>query len=228
MSSVFRWKVLLPLFQLALVIPLWLYIPLQYRKEVLEMEQLPTDHPFRYRFEGPRRFPPLCERILLVFNFPAYSVSEGIVGPVEYHIEYSRQAGFREWVFTLPVNDPELRPPKRIYYFVGVGEWALLALIALQWFWVGWRLDAYDRRATSRDRPSRPVARWAGIAADAALVLYLIGFCGWKIFEWKTSPAPLPQQLHVALFGLIWPALLFTCLCFAVRGAVPPRAGDTT
>jgi hypothetical protein len=41
------WRTVLPILQAALAVCLWLYIPVQERKEILQLQGLPTEHPFR-------------------------------------------------------------------------------------------------------------------------------------------------------------------------------------
>jgi hypothetical protein len=213
MRTVFAWKFLLPILQSALAIALWLYIPVQYRKEALEWAHMPSDHPFRFRFVGGAMlFPPTCEQLLYVMSFPAYAVSDGIVYPLLYRIEYSRQAGFPEWEFTLPVNDPEVRPPRQIFYTVHVNELIFLGLIVVLWCWVGWRIDAYVRKRKGTYAPRRRAIRVVELVAVAATLLFSVGFACRHM-----AHAQSPQARRVGILGLIWPAVLLAYIWLAAR-----------
>jgi hypothetical protein len=211
------YKYLLPVLQSLLAIALWLYIPVQYRKELLEWYHQPSDHPFRARVETRRQyFPPACEQLLQLINFPAYAASEAIVRPLLDHIEYSRHAAFPSWFpdwrFTLPVNDPEALPPREIFYAVHFGELMFLGLVALQWFWIGWRIDRYlrERKGAQKQRP-RAIRR-AGIAAVATVLLCSAGFACWLI-----PNARSPHARRVGVFGLIWPAAMLAYISLSIQ-----------
>jgi hypothetical protein len=124
MKTVPWWRFLLPVFQSLFAIGLWLYIPVQYRVEALELSHLPTEHPFAHNFEGHPRFPPRCEQLLNVVNYPVFSVWLVVLNPLVGLVLNWQQSGLPEWEFTLPVGDPEALPPGRIFYSIHVDELA--------------------------------------------------------------------------------------------------------
>lgn len=219
MRKAFGWKLLLPMFQSLLAIGLWLYAPVQYRKELLDLTHRPADHPFRFRFEGARRvFPPTCEQFLYVINFPAFSVSRGIVDPIIRRIEYSRQAMLLpEWTFSIPVSDPEALPPRRILYFVHGEDLIFLGLIILLWNWVGWRIDELAAWRTGVSTRSR---LWSlvELTTVAATLLLCLAFACRVIIE-----ADSPHLRRIGMFGLIWPAVLLVYIWLVARPALRGR-----
>ena len=201
------------MFQTLLAIGLWLYTPVQYRKEILELLHRPTDHPFRLRLEGARReFPPSCEQLLYVVNFPAFSVSRGVVDPLILHVEYSQQAMLLpEWIFSIPVSDPEALPPRRISYSVHGEDLIFLGFIFFLWCWVGWRIDEFFSRRQKVHARRRPAAI-GELTAVGAILLCSVVFAGRVIVE-----ADSPHLRRVGTFGLIWPAVLAAYLWLVVR-----------
>jgi hypothetical protein len=208
--SIFRWKFLLPVFQSVLAIALWLYIPVQYRKEVLHLLHKPADYPFRFRIYGPREFPPSCEQALYVINFPAFALSRTLINPLLYHLEYSRQAGLGEWEFTLPISDPEALPPRRIFYGVEVEDLIFLGLIALLWFWVGGKIDVGLRRRAGTYKPRRRVYCVLELVVLSAILLHSAAFACWHA-------ARVGWFQHVGIGGLMWPVALLAYIWLVAR-----------
>ena len=236
--AIFRWKFLLPVFQSALAIALWLYTPVQYRKEVLRLTHRPSDHPFRFHVYGPQEFPPPCEQALYVINFPAFALSRSLVDPFLYHIEYSRQAALGEWDFTLPVSDPEALPPRRIHYGVVVEDLSFLGLIVLLWFWVGCKIDAHLRGRGGPHKPRRRVFCVLELVLVSAIVVHSAAFACWCAanvgpppsqlgvawrMAWYGAMAASPQSQHVGILGLIWPAALLAYIWLVARPELRQR-----
>jgi hypothetical protein len=213
-----KWKFLLPVFQSALAIALWLYAPVQYRKELLDWSHLPSDHPFRFHFEGYRRFPPVCEQAIYVISFPAYTVYLAIDNRVLYPIEMRRQAGLPEWTFTVPIKDPQALPPRESFYAVHTGEMIFLALIILFWWRAGCWVDAHFQKAGA----TYPRWRRALCVVDLA-ILGAVLLCSIIYTYILIVRIGSPPFRHVALFGLIWDALLLAYISSAVRKGVTPR-----
>ena len=207
--SIFRWKFLLPIFQSGLAIALWLYIPVQYRKEVLRLLHKPADHPFRVQIYG-KEFPPSCEQSLYVINFPAFALSRALVNPFIYHIEYSRQAGLWDWRFTLPISDPQALPPRRIFYGVEVEDMSFLGLIALQWFWVGGKIDVYLRGRAGSQKPRRRVFCVLELVVLSAILLLSVAFA----CRYVAKPG---YYQHAGILGLIWPVALLAYVWLVAR-----------
>jgi hypothetical protein len=222
MHAVLRWKVLLPAFQTVLAIALWLYAPVQYRKEVLEWSHLPSEHPFRFNFEGVERFPPICEQTLYAINFPAYSLARIIETGVIYPIEYSQRAALPEWEwrFALPVKDPEARPPRKIPYFVHTQDQIFLGLVVLLWWRVGCWVDAYVHRPAETRTPWGRGFRMLDLAVIAATLLCSAAYSYVLIVHIRSAP-----YLHVGMFGLVWVALLLAYLWFTVKRELRIQGG---
>ena len=231
-GSIFRWKFLLPVIQSALAIALWLYIPVQYRKEVLRLIHKPADHPFRFHVYGPKQFPPSCEQALDVINFPAFAISRSLVNPFLYHIAYSRQAGLQEWEFTVPIGDPEALPPRWIRYFVHVEDLSFLGLIVLLWFWVGCKIDVYLRGRAGPHKPRRRVFCVLELVVLSAILVHSAAFACWSAAKvgpppsqlgvvwgmaWYGAMAYSPQSQHVGICGLIWPVALMAYVWLVAR-----------
>jgi hypothetical protein len=225
MKTLLRWKSLLPTMQLVFAIALWLYIPVQYRKELLQANHEPTEHPFRYRLppseaEGKvELFPPACQRLLYIINFPAHSVSRCVTDKLLYWIENRNQAGLPEWEFTLPVMDPEALVPRQVRYFVHVSDLIFLGLIAALWYWVGSWIDEYFDRRRGKYVPMQTSFHILELAVVAALILLS------AIFSYRLiTQVQSPQYRRVGVFGLGWPVLLLAYGWFAARRQLRQRS----
>jgi len=214
-----RWKFLLPVSQSVLAVALWLYIPVQYTKELLQLAGMPSEHPFRVRLEGPQRFPPLCEQVLCAINFPAVSVSEWLVDPLLNRVTLSRQSAFPELEFTLPLSDPEALPPRKVFYFVHLGDVIFLLLVGLLWFWVGCRIDNYALRKAREPWgyiPEHTVRLRASRVTELAIVATLLLFTA-CFGCWNIAVAQSPQSQRAAEWGLIWPLAFLGYLWLGIR-----------
>jgi len=203
-GKLFRWKLLLPAVQSMAAIALWLYTPVQYKKERLLLMHRPAEHPFRIRIEGgPQLFPPTCEQWLQIVNFPAYAISHGLVNPTLNQVDHWGPVLGLRWDFTLPISDPEALPPRRIFYFVSLNEIIFLGLIILLWFWVGWQIDCnLSNRTIARSCGKRSL-RLLDLPVILALSLISVGFAIWHVTQSIST-----QSLRVGILGLIWPTAL--------------------
>jgi hypothetical protein len=218
MRTLLRWKSVLPIVQLVFAITLWLYIPVQYRKEILQARHEPTDHPFRYRLppsepEGRAElFPPVCQRILYLVNFPAHSTSRTVADKLLYWIESRKRVGLPEWEFSVRVRDPEALPPKQIVYLVHVNDLIFFGLIALLWYWIGCRIDEYAERRRGKYVQMRTSFRILELAVIAALIL-LSALFSYQLIAQSQSL----EYRDVGVFGLLWPLMLLAYGWFATR-----------
>jgi len=203
-GKLFRWKLLLPAVQSMAAIALWLYTPVQYKKERLLLMHRPAEHPFRIRIEGgPQLFPPTCEQWLQIVNFPAYAISHGLVNPTLNQVDHWGPVLGLRWDFTLPISDPEALPPRRIFYFVSLNEIIFFGLIILLWFWVGWQIDDYFSNRRGGHPMRRRRFRVLELVVIWALSLFSVGFSIWHMAQ-----AISAQSLRVGVLGLIWPTAL--------------------
>src|SRR3982074_1778367 len=78
-----RWKVALPLLQLALAVCLWLYMPFQFSREMVALMRLIPEQVvgrgLDLSVETIHLYsPPLAGRLLYAMNFPAYVLSNKV------------------------------------------------------------------------------------------------------------------------------------------------------
>ena len=185
--------------QIVIAIALWLYMPLEFRREMMNRMNLPPSSLGQSLNLPPeilsRYYPPVAGRTLYVINLPATVLSNAVGS----HIYGPTPA----WEFKWPRNSAH-----GIVYVFGVREVLFLIGIVLLWLWSGHAIDNLIRKRKTavyyHSAISRIVERVV-VFGTAAFLLVASVVC---ILDNK---CPEPEQ-QIAAFGLIWPILLFIFL----------------
>lgn len=196
-----RWKIVLPVVQLALAVCLWLYSPFQLKKDILR--DLPANHTGGIGLESEaleHYRPPLAGQFLYVMNFPAYCLTIEAV-----HSYYVRTIPSFDFSFGNPLN--------RIGgYFFGVREVVLFGGIFILWFWVGSKIDE------RRKRPAQVPSRYLGLKLiEAAILIALTVLTLYRSLTWLSVVNCPPPKRTIAEFGLVWPAIFLIYLFLSIR-----------
>jgi hypothetical protein len=214
----------LPLIQVMVGLSLWLYMPVQFRKEILELQHRPTEHPFRYEIsslapeEKNYLYPPLSGRALYVVNLPADFVRRRIIDPIIAHRADLMQNGGPTWDFALPIEDPKALEPKKILYSIKEGDIAFFLGVILVWYWAGSRIDEYSRAGGGIHRHRRKASRITELVLVGMTCLLLLADCITLI---EYSPIlydkVLPSNRLIGECGLIWPVALLIYLWLGIK-----------